>query len=201
MGGYFSGFKGIRKVNTYEVISLNVNSLGLNRLSTFDKTITWNNGDSIGVIKTVQDVIILSYFNSYGGLKRDYMYGVRIVYTGCNYGGERPWFICPHCNKKVGRLYLKEGYFRCRTCQNLNYEIQQEDKSDRSIKSLDNKIFKIQKKLNTNQNVNNVLNIPKPKGMHYSTYESLLYRLRQLYLQREKLFWSSVEKAFTRLKL
>jgi len=58
--------------------------------------------------------------------KRQFDYTVRLVKTGCNYGGGRWWFLCPlrECGKRVAKLYLPSGgeYFGCRSCYRLTYE-------------------------------------------------------------------------------
>ena len=43
----------------------------------------------------------------------------------CNFGGTRPWFICPNCKCRVGKLYRKpfSMAFLCRHCQNLTYQL------------------------------------------------------------------------------
>lgn len=48
-------------------------------------------------------------------------YDVYLTKTACNLGGFRTWFMCPNCDKKVGILYLLNGKFYCRRCQNLTY--------------------------------------------------------------------------------
>ena len=56
----------------------------------------------------------------------DYKYD--LTRTKCNFGGYRWWFRCGAengneiCNKRVGKLYLKDRHFACRTCANLSYE-------------------------------------------------------------------------------
>jgi hypothetical protein len=41
---------------------------------------------------------------------------VRISWTKIHFGGERPWFHCPHCRRRGARLYEGlSGYF-CRAC-------------------------------------------------------------------------------------
>jgi len=48
---------------------------------------------------------------------------VKVTVTDCNYGGIRIWFICPNCQKRVGKLFrkpLSENFF-CRDCNNLTY--------------------------------------------------------------------------------
>lgn len=78
--------------------------------------------------------------------------------------------------------------FKCRSCQNLNYIIQQEDKRDYQMRSIDHKIYKVQDKLKTERDVNNTYYIPKPKGMHQNTYSNLIKQLRSLSIQRDNTF-------------
>jgi len=53
--------------------------------------------------------------------------------TACNYGGERLWFLCPHCGKRVAVLYGVDARFLCRHCYNLPYASQGKGKLDRLI--------------------------------------------------------------------
>ncbi len=48
---------------------------------------------------------------------------VKITVTGCNYGGIRIWFVCPNCQKRVGKLFKKPlaNIFACRVCNDLAY--------------------------------------------------------------------------------
>ena len=55
-------------------------------------------------------------------------YPVDIIHTPCNFGGERPWFVCPMsrhqgCSGRVRILYLPPGEtrFGCRICHRLTY--------------------------------------------------------------------------------
>lgn len=70
------------------------------------------------------------------------MQTVYLTDTQCNLGGERFWFLCPDCNKRVGVLYLCElGYFSCRLCLSLVYESQRKNyrkKSYNFLKPFDN---------------------------------------------------------------
>lgn len=45
-------------------------------------------------------------------------YPIRIEYTECNFGGARPWFRCPVCHRRVGKLYKtpKHDEYACRDC-------------------------------------------------------------------------------------
>ena len=50
---------------------------------------------------------------------------VQLIYTIGTRGGERPWFVCPTCRRRVGVLYHADGLpFRCRTCCKLAYPSQ-----------------------------------------------------------------------------
>jgi hypothetical protein len=54
---------------------------------------------------------------------------IQVVCTPAINHGERLWFSCPVCHKRVGRLYLPPGrtMFLCRHCHNLTYESRQEE--------------------------------------------------------------------------
>jgi hypothetical protein len=48
-----------------------------------------------------------------------YVVEVGISWTACNYGGSRPWFLCPHCRRRARKLYLGDDGFGCRKCYRL----------------------------------------------------------------------------------
>jgi hypothetical protein len=41
---------------------------------------------------------------------------IRVSWTRMHLGGERPWMHCPHCEKRVAKLYAAVGGFFCRAC-------------------------------------------------------------------------------------
>jgi hypothetical protein len=41
---------------------------------------------------------------------------IRVSWTKVHFGGERPWFHCPHCEKRVAKLYNGLGGYFCRRC-------------------------------------------------------------------------------------
>ena len=50
---------------------------------------------------------------------------VHLSWTACHFGSERPWMLCPHCRKRVARLFMGMGGFFCRACVgNPPYESQ-----------------------------------------------------------------------------
>ena len=48
---------------------------------------------------------------------------IPLVTTRLHSGGERYWFLCPNCRRRVGRLYLPPGksWFFCRRDWDLTY--------------------------------------------------------------------------------
>ena len=96
-------------------------------------------------------------------------YPVRLSWTDTNFGGQRPWFICPNkgCNRRITRLY-GGGVFACRHCYQLVYESQRESPSDRAARRAD----RIREKLGWYPGILDGKG-DKPKGMHWSTYKRL----------------------------
>ena len=47
----------------------------------------------------------------------------------CYFGGDRFYFRCTYCNRRVTALYLSGGYYACRHCQRLDYEVSQKHRS------------------------------------------------------------------------
>jgi len=98
-------------------------------------------------------------------------YPVRLTWTPCNYGGERPWFICPgvvngyHCGRRVGKLYLRGKYFLCRHCHDLTYKSRNDGQKYRAL----HKCQRIRRRLDGSANMMEPFP-PKPKGMHFDTY-------------------------------
>jgi hypothetical protein len=80
-------------------------------------------------IAATENGIRLSYTITDGEGSQDYDYPVRIVWVPCNYGGTRPYFVCPGivnnvpCNRTVAKLYFppRGRFFLCRHCYNLTY--------------------------------------------------------------------------------
>ncbi len=94
---------------------------------------------------------------------------VHIDWTKCFYGGKRPWFFCPSCNRRVAILYISNRCFACRKCSELTYTSCNETANDRALR----KAKKIRKRMGIIQGPIYRILI-KPKHIHWTTF----YRLR-----------------------
>jgi len=103
-----------------------------------------------------------------GSEKEDIAYRVPIDWTACNFGGGRPWFLCPgrRCGRRSALLYLGGGCFLCRSCQDLSCASQRERNS--SVPAL-HRCQRIRTKLGGSPNIREPFP-DKPKGMHWKTY-------------------------------
>jgi len=116
--------------------------------------------------------VILTYRHRSGpsGEWKEVREPVVLTWTVCNFGGERPWFVCPGaaCGRRVAVLYGPGKYFLCRHCYDLCYESQREDKMHSALR----RAQKIREGLGGSANM--MKPFPeKPKGMHWRTYERL----------------------------
>ena len=82
--------------------------------------------------------------------------------SACNFGGVRPWFVCPVRRERVAVLYLRAGRFACRDCQRIAYASQSDDLCARMWRRQQ----KAEAKLGPYW--------ARPKGMHEATRERLL---------------------------
>lgn len=135
-------------------------------------TLTWRQEEeqvgSIGM-RAQQCAIVLDYrWRQFDGEWESVNEQVHLVSTPCNYGGQRPWFMCPGCWRRVGKLFAAGKYFLCRHCYHLPYESQREDGYYRLLR----KVQKIRIRLGGSSNLIDPFP-PKPKGMHEKTYRRL----------------------------
>jgi hypothetical protein len=93
---------------------------------------------------------------------------VELERTLCHYGGTRTWFLCPSCNRRTAKLYLRRERFLCRLCHGLRYRSQLWGGIDRPRLSAQ----RIRGKLGGPIGI--AFPFPfKPKGMHWRTYERM----------------------------
>ena len=83
----------------------------------------------------------------------------------CHLGGQRHWYTCPRCGKRVAVLYAPGRYFACRKCEGLGYASQKEGIGDRASTKAD----KLRKRMGWEAGILNGGG-GKPKGMHWKTY-------------------------------
>lgn len=104
---------------------------------------------------------------------QEYRYAVTIEWTLCNYGGKRPWWVCPDCGKRVAILYGGRR-FACRHCQDLTY------KSTRAAPGSEHyaRANRVRMKLGWGGGVASPMG-DRPKGMHLTTYLRLLTELNR----------------------
>lgn len=57
-----------------------------------------------------------------------------LVSTRPNYGGQRWWFRCSGCHRRVGVLYAPGRFWRCRHCWRITY--QSSNESDRRVSAI-----------------------------------------------------------------
>lgn len=86
-------------------------------------------------------------------------------WTACHYGGQRPWFLCPGCQRRVAVLCGAGQAFLCRHCYRLPYASQGEAVYDRLLR----KRAKLRARVSARYT--------KPKGMHWRTWERVREQL------------------------
>jgi hypothetical protein len=178
MGGIGSGhwYRWNRKITTGESKDIDIRVLHRSgRLSPDSRRVySWNcDGEPAGSIgfRVENCRIVLDYrYRENDGEWEDVELSVLLSYTSCNYGGKRPWFLCPisGCGRRVAVLYNEGKYFVCRHCGDLAYASQQE----RFYLRMERKRQKIIKRLGGNPY--DGLYPKKPKHMQWRTYNRLI---------------------------
>jgi hypothetical protein len=137
-------------------------------------TLRWSrNGEETGSIglRSTSDSVVLSYRRKLPGSDewKNEEYPVYLDWTPCNYGGTRPWFLCParRCGRRVAVLY-GGGIFACRHCHRLAYQSQREQAHGRAMI----RAQAIRTSLGGSPSLGESFPA-KPKGMHWRIYERL----------------------------
>ncbi len=140
---------------------------------------TWGNGklSSINVhVESAGAIRLIYRARACGKIScLDIDYRIYLERTPCRFGGERTWFLCPECGQRVAKLYCAEQHYVCRHCGDLAYKSQREDRDTRTL----HRAQAIRIKLGGSANMLECFP-PKPKGMHWSTYERHWAEARQL---------------------
>jgi hypothetical protein len=207
VGGVGSGnwYRFEKKTTTDECHSVDVRYLHRNRLlkPRYSFSLRWSRANrETGSIRGVvsgddrpERVTLLYHHRSrLSDEWEDVKEAVELAWTVCNFGGERPWFICPGagCGRRVAVLYGPGRYVLCRNCYDLSYQSQRDNKMCRAL----HRAQDIRKKLGGSANMMEPFP-EKPKGMHWPSYERLWWKhheaeMEQLMGMREWL--DSVEK-------
>lgn len=131
---------------------------------------------------------------SRGAEWQDKDYLVRLELTPCAYGGERVWFLCPCCNRRVALLY-GGGMFACRQCHHLAYDCQSERSDDRACRQVD----KLRERLKWESGLLNGKGW-KPKWMRWHTFRQLEVRhdeqMRRVVFGMRQRFGAEVDNYF-----
>jgi hypothetical protein len=123
-----------------------------------------------GSDRPMQILLFYRHRSGPGGEWEDVQEPVPLTWTACNFGGERPWFIClgAGCGRRVAVLYGPGRYFLCCHCYDLVYESQRENEMHRALRRTQT----IRERLGGSANMMEPFP-EKPKGMHWRTYERL----------------------------
>ena len=186
MGGLGSGnrYQFDKKTTTGECSGLDVRKLyrdGLLKPGTRFRS-SWSRcgretGSIGGFVSGNQVILSYRHRRGSGGEWEDVKEPVPLEWTPCNFGGERPWFVCPGvvngvaCGRRVAILYGPGKYFLCRHCYDLRYESQRQDKKDRALR----RAQKIRQRLGGSANMMEPFP-EKPKGMRHDTYMRLFWK-------------------------
>jgi hypothetical protein len=137
------------------------------------QTFVWicpDTGNGVNITDLYQQVAQIEY--TCEGTKFEFM--VPITRTDCHLGGQRPWFRCPNCLKRVALLYI-HGPLACRRCWRAIYPVQCEDAQLRAWRRAN----RIRAQLGAPLGIPAYL-ISKPNGMHWRKYEELVSQIADL---------------------
>jgi len=201
MGGPGSGmwYRWDKRTTLDEVKRLDVRWLHRHGyLDGWPRLMTWHRGErqsgSVSVAM-VDGHLVAEYRARRRGTEawEDVRQAITLDWTPCHYGGQRPWFRCPGCRRRVAVLCGEGKWFLCRSCYALPYGSQQETATDRHYR----KIRKIRDRLGASHNLTEpIWPWNKPKGMHWRTWE----RLRAQEEQAHGLVLADLEGALARLR-
>ena len=180
MGGFGSGgWNATGRVTTGQALPLDVNALnkiGALIPGTISKS-TWSHGDEpsgdIHVHANEDGINLIYKKRPNGGDWQDVNEHVSIVWEPCRYGGQRPFFLCPQCGKRILKLFGLNRFF-CRPCNSLTYSSQRERWSDRAMR----KANKMRTKLGGSPGMANDI-APKPLHLHFKTYKRIINEIHE----------------------
>ena len=174
MGGFGSGGWNRRGLpTTAEVPRLDVNSLNKSGalIPGCHSTSLWTRGEeeigNISISATKDSAILIHGSLVWDGRWSDHRESLQVSWEHCRFGGRRPFFQCPACNRRVLYLYGFRRYL-CRNCHRLSYPSQRERESDRAQRRAN----RIRIQLGGEPGWQRIP--PRPKGMHRRTYDRMV---------------------------
>jgi len=99
---------------------------------------------------------------------------ITIERTHCHYGGDRQWFCCPRCHKRVAVLYGADVLFLCRHCYQLPYASRNQGYMEKLLDQKDMLGKRIFEYYEYGEGWG------KKKGMHWSTFDRLHVKYKAL---------------------
>ncbi|AZR42982.1 hypothetical protein MTMN5_03549 [Marinobacter salarius] len=184
MGGIFSGRKPSKTAKPFpeQFVALNIRELqehaGLEPGRAYSQH-KHRRGKEYGVFSVVvyEDYLELGYCARNHQGPRFPTQMINLTRTPCNFGGYRPWFICPgdQCGRRVAILYGPHSML-CRHCWGIAYQSQRETKLQRLFRKLESleAIFPDAPIAKYHESLS------RPKGMHHRTFNLLGKRHRLL---------------------
>lgn len=162
---------------------------GLLKPGVFSWHWTSNYGERVGSVgvRVADDgrrVTLAYQWTPYNSEPRSVHCTLWIERTRCNYGGSRPWFLCPSCGRRCAVVYFGApgGCYACRSCLRVAYLSQSEDEMGR----LWRRQRKIERKLAGGPEQWG--GWQKPKGMHQKTYDRLCAQLWGFEKRKDEVF-------------
>lgn len=195
-----SGRAGTKR-STDDMHTLDIRKLHRAGLLKPGQYLTWNwsrRGNVVasigGTVDTINSVTLNYRTRPYGGEWQDKRYQVSVDWTACNFGGSRPWWLCPCCGRRVAVLWGGSTY-ACRHCHRLAYQSTRNSSESKAFARAD----KVRKRLGW---CAGIAHPPggKPKGMHQKTFERWLLLYYALSNQAFGASSASMDKMMGRLR-
>jgi len=199
MGNSYSGRRGGKRT-TGDMWALDIRKIERAGRLTAGQSFNWQWSRRGAVaasinIYTDTDRVTLDYrTKQHDGTWQAMNYPVMIQRTACQFGGQRAWWLCPHCGRRVAVLYGGQRY-ACRHCQRLAYQSTRNTPESQAFARAD----KVRARMGW---VPGIAFPPgeKPKGMHQQTYERWLLRYYTLSNQALGASSAAMDKLMGRLK-
>lgn len=146
--------------------------------------ITWTKGSRevarIHFACEASNAVRVLYKASRTGTSSSHNYCLELLPSTCHLGGQRLWFACPDCCRRVAILYLfpPNRRFTCRLCARLNYASQQQSREDTLI----DRAHKLRARLGCTGGLfrPSLSELKKPRYMRWPKFWETLHQLNYL---------------------